>query len=297
MNRKLNFYQQKKEVKKIKAKLQTTSLVAIAAILLIVSTVSTADAEPTQIIQGSIDGTSISIMHDGITNIVILEKDGITSEHWDGVIKQYNSGGFVIKNIESGIVLFAHSIGNEQYRLVVITNDSVYRLIGVSEIISELDATVAPSSSSLYDEPVSSVGADITKYDIPTDTSRSYEKEPSISVRVDSLDTFFVTREYGINISVVDEHEKGVMSIVDIDISRDGETVKTLSGTTSSLGTWNTILNVDSSKFTPGFCYDVSIIAVSGNYTDTVKEDFIVSTTAKYWDSTADPIDADAHCN
>ena len=92
------------EVKKIKAKLQTTSLVAIAAILLIVLTVNTADAEPTQIIQGSIDGTSIYIMHDGISNTIILEKDGITSEHYDGVIKTYNSGGFVIKNIESGIV-------------------------------------------------------------------------------------------------------------------------------------------------------------------------------------------------
>lgn len=268
------------------------TIMILATILLIVSTVDTAQAEPTQIIQGSIDGTSISIMHDGITNIIKLEKNGITSNYYDGVIKTFNSGGFVIKNIESGIVLFAHSIGNEQYRLVVITNDSVYRLIGVSEIISESDAIVTPSSEDL----VSSVGADITNWDIPTDTARSYEKEPSISVRVGSLDTFFITREYGINISVVDEHEHGVMAIVDIEISRDGETVKTLSGTTT-LGIWNTILNVDSSKFTPGFCYDVSIIAVSGNYTDTVKEDFIVSTTAKYWDWTADPIDVDSHCN
>ena len=90
MNKNTNTTNHVLEVKKIKAKLQTTSLVAITVLLLIVSTVNTADAEPTQIIQGSIDDLSVSIMHDGITNIIILEKDGFKSEHWDGVLKSYN---------------------------------------------------------------------------------------------------------------------------------------------------------------------------------------------------------------
>jgi len=279
MNRNTNITNHVLEVKKIKAKLQTTSLVAITVLLLIVSTVNTVDAEPTQIIQGSIDGTSVSIMHDDITNIIILEKDGITSEHYDGVIKTYNSGGFVIKNIESGIILFAHPIGNEQYRLVVLTDDKVYRLIGVSEIISESDVIVAPSSS-LYDEPVSSVGTDITKYDIP------------VINRDDGKDTFlmaFKSTQTLDSLNLGDKFEfdgfvynvRNSTKIVDVDftleISRDDLILRSVNGLTGSGG----IMHVEIGDmiypiFYPNFCYDVKITIEYEGYTHVFTDDFVM---------------------
>lgn len=268
------------EVKQIKAKLQTTSLVAITVLLLIVSTVNTADAEPTQIIQGSIDGTFISIMHDGITNIIILEKDGVTSEHYDGVMKTYNSGGFVIKNIESGIVLFAHSIGNEQYRLVVITNDIVYRLIGVSEIISESDAIVAPSSSSLYDEPVSSVGADITKYDIPI-INRDDGKDTFLMAfkSTQTLNTIKLNDVFDFSGTVLSVRNNTGLSNVDItlEISRDNYILKSVNTKSGVGGSVRVELDeLTYPIFYPEFCYDITVIMKTGNYTHIWTDDFVM---------------------
>lgn len=268
MNRKLNFYQQKKEVKKIKAKLQTTSLVAITVLLLIVSTVNTADAESTQMIQGSIDGISISIMHDGITNIIILEKDGIKSEHWDGVIKIYNSGAFVIKNIESGIVLFAHPIGNDQYRLVVITNDMVYRLIGVSEIISELDVVTS------LEEPVSSIGTDISNWDIPT-IGRSDPQIiiPTESHNPDSLDMIASVpfnveykHDFRFDITAIDTQIKSTidqrLSDVSVDISMInpiGETIEIWNGLTDKNGYFGNVWYVPDNQMLGEYKLHISI--------------------------------------
>jgi len=312
------------EVKKIKAKLQTTSLVAIAAILLIVSMVNTADAEPTQIIQGSVDGLSVSIMHDGIFNIVILEKDGIKSEHWDGVIKTYKSGGFVIKNIESGIVLFAHSIGNEQYRLVVITNDMVYRLIGVSEIVSESNAVITSSSSSLYDEPVSSVGTDITKYDVPV-IDRDDGKDTFLMAFTPAqaiLDMIRLNDEFDYSGTVWNARDNADIEDANItlEISRDDYILKSVS-TKSGLGG---VIRVEIDDmiypiFYPKFCYDVKVIIEYGNYTIIHTEDFVMEDVidARIWEPNMDwvvesrwdylpqtfrdeprvSVDADAHCN
>lgn len=283
------------EVKKIKAKLQTTSLVAIAAILLLViipSTVNTADAEPTQIIQGSIDGISVSIMHDGITNIIILEKDGITSEHWDGVIKTYKSGGFVIKNIESGIVLFAHSIGNEQYRLVVITNGNIHRLIGVSEIISESDAIVAPSS--LYDEPVSSVGADITKWDVPTDTGRDSDKATSLLLTITGQtipNMFRLGDDFEWNGYVYNARQGNSARMVDIpvtlEISRDDFVLRSYTQDSNSGGQIRFLIDeIDYPEFYPEFCYDMKIMASYNGTNFIVEDDFVMQYTlgTKIWE-------------
>lgn len=291
-------------IKVEKIKHQTTFLITIAAILIIAS-VQYAQAEPTQIIQGSIDGTSVSIMHDGITNIIILEKDGITSEHYDGIIKTYNSGGFVIKNIESGIVVFGHPIGNEQYRLVVITNYNVYRLIGVSQIIEAFDA-VTPSG----EEPVNSVGADITYWNIPSTLTRTdptgVGKPLQITVKADEVHSFFINEKYEPNISVINywNHNEGIQdATVYLEISRDGVIIGELESVTSSAGQWNPSVEIPYPKFYPNFCYDVKITATSGNQTATLNDDFLVLTTAKYYSSTEeygiDPstINSDFECN
>ncbi len=287
MKRNNNFDNSPLEVKKIKAKTQTTSLIVIAVILLIVSTVNTADAEPTQIIQGSIDGLSVSIMHDGITNIIILEKDGITSEHWDGVIKTYNSGGFVIKNIESGIVLFAHSIGNEQYRLVVITNDGIHRLIGVSEIISELDAIVAPSSSSLYDEPVSSVGSDITKWNIPTDTGRPADQVDSMILTLTGQmipEMFRLGDDFEWSGYVYNARQGNSATMTDVkvvlEISRDDFIIRSYTQETITGGQVRFLIDeIDYPEFYPEYCYEMKFIATYNGTESVVKDDFVMQYT------------------
>lgn len=273
------------EVKKIKAKLQTTSLIAIAAILIIAS-VQYAQAEPTQIIQGSIDDTTVSIMHDGITNIIILERDGITSEHYDGVIKTYNSGGFVIKNVESGIVLFAHSIGNEQYRLVVITNDNVYRLIGVSEIISELDAIVAPSSSSLYDEPVSSVGTDITNWEYSNVGRPSDNVDPMILTIKGQMipDMFRLGDDFewtGIVYNARAGHSATMENIpVTLEISRDNFVLRSYTQDTASAGQVRFLIDwIDYPEFYPEYCYDMKIIANYNGTSAIIEDDFVMQYT------------------
>lgn len=81
-----------------------------------------------------------------------------------------------------------------------------------------------------------------------------------------------------------------------LEITRDGYTIKSISESITD-GVWRPIINILDDYYTPGFCYTVTVTAISGNYTDTVKEDFIVFSTAKYWSSEADPIDADSHCN
>lgn len=294
-------------------------MIAIVAAILIISSVQYAQAEPTQIIQGSIDGTFVSIIHDGITNIIKLEKDGITSEHYDGVIKTYNSGGFVIKNIESGIVLFAHPIGNEQYRLVVVTNDNVYRLIGVSSEFTQEDAVT--SSSSLYDEPVSSVGSDITNWDIPDDLDRD-DGEDTFLMALKSSQTYNSIQlgdkfEFDGSVYSV-RNNTGIMDVdISFEISRDNlilRSVETKSGVggTIHVETGDMIYPL----FYPNFCYDVKITMNHGEYTTVWTDDFVM-TYSGIWNPNMDwiaesswnylpqtfrdeprvSVNADEHCN
>jgi len=278
-------------------------LIAIVAAILIIASIQYAQAEPTQIIQGSLDGTFVSIIYDDISNIIILEKDGITSEHYDGVIKTYNSGGFVIKNIESGIVLFAHPIGNEQYRLVMITNDNVYRLIGVFSEFTQED-------TSLYDEPVSSVGTDITNWNIPSTLTRTEPtgvgKPLQIAVKADYVKSIFVNDKYEPNISVTNYwnyNDKIQDALVYLEISRDGFVMYDLEGITSSGGQWNPSVNILYPTFYPGLCYDVKITTQYQNQTSTIHDDFLVVTIAKYWESGSEysisnsAIESDYDCN
>lgn len=259
-------------IKVEKINFQTTLLITIA-VLLVISSVQYAQAEPTQLIQGSINGTSVSIMHDSITNIIKLEKDGITSEHYDGMIKTYNSGGFVIKNIESGIVAFGHPIGNEQYRLVVITNDNVYRLIGVSGI-QELDIT--PSG----EEPVSSVGSDITNWDIPTiDRDDGADTFLMAFKSSQTMDVMKLNDEFDFSGTVLNVRNNTGLENVDVilEISRDDYILKTINIKSGIGGSVNIELGeLIYPLFYPTFCYDVTVIMETGNYTYTWTDDFVM---------------------
>lgn len=257
----------------MKVKLQTTLFLVIAVILIIAS-VQYAEAKSMQTIQGGFDGNSIVILIDGIDNTITLNYDGITSEHYDGVIKTYNSGAFAIKNVASGIALFAHPIGNEQYRLVVITNDNVYRLIGVSEIVSE--DVVAPS----YDEPVSSIGTDISKWDIPTDGRSEYEIIiPTESHNPDSLDmitsvpyTVEFKHDFRFDVTAIDTQIKSEsdqkLSDVSVGITMTnpiGETIEIWDGLTGTNGLFGNVWYVPDNQMIGE--YKLHVTMEKENYT------------------------------
>jgi len=158
---------------------------------LVLSTVHSAEAVEEQFINsiyGVFDEGSIFIADNGTNNVIILyDNVGNSTKHYDSTVKEYNSGSFVMRNIQSGILVFAHPIQYDQYKLVIVTTDKVYRLIGVLQIISELEPV-----ESVEVQPTSSVGADITKWDIPTEGKSDYVYVAPIEEHdPDTLDILF----------------------------------------------------------------------------------------------------------
>lgn len=262
------------EVKKIKAKLETTSLIASVAVLLIISTIQTAQAEPTNAIYGIIDGVFVFIADDGINNIIILEKDGIQSKHYDSIVTEYSSGGFKMKNLETGILVFAHPIENGLYRLVVITADERYRLIGVFQEISELDPTTE------IIEPISSVGEDIAKYDVSNSTSRDDEKDTFLMTfnTYTYLDSMNLNDKFELNGYVYDVRTAERLDAdLTLEISRDDYILSSVKQPTGIFGT--VTIEIDDiiyPLYYPEKCYEVKLTMEYGNYTAVWTDDFVM---------------------
>lgn len=275
------------EVKKIKAKLQTTSLIAFATVLLIVSTVQIAEAEPTRTISGFDANREIFIANDGINNIIILQSDTGISKHFDSEVKTYNSGGFSMKNLKSGILVFAHPISDDKYKLVVLTTDTVYRFIGVSGIIAELNEEPIPVkevesvNATKRIEPKNSVGADITKYDIPNTLSRDGESsflmalKPSQSYQTLQLGDKF---EFDGYVYSVRNSTSIVGADISFEISRDNYILKSIETKSGQAGTIHVeIDDMIYPMFYPNFCYDVKITVNHGEYTIVWTDDFVMT--------------------
>ncbi len=256
---------------------------ALVAVLFV--NVQYADAEILTL-QGNSTEISVFFETDGDMNMLqIVLPTGDVVEVVDSKIKMYQSGGFVLKNLEAGIAMWAHAASEGNYKLTVLTSEGVYRLTTTTDVTKKIELV----------EPTSSVGTDITNYDIPIIT-RDQDREPGIIVYLDSVNQIFVNDAYAPNIQVENQDFQKIAAVVNLEITRDGFTIKSISDSISN-GVWSPIINVLDDYYTPGFCYTITVTAVSGNYTDTAQDDFSVVTTAKYWDSTADPIDADSKCN
>lgn len=119
-------------------------------------------------IEGATNTHGIFISMEGTENIIMWDTLDGYSEHFDGKLKTYNSGGFSLKNPESGIAVWGHPVTSELWRLVILTSDGVVRMPGNTVIIN--DITTVNSTTTI--ESQSSIGADISRYDIPT-TGRS----------------------------------------------------------------------------------------------------------------------------
>jgi len=268
--------QKKVEVKKIKAKLSTTSLIATAVVLLTMSMVQIAEAEPTNAIYGAFDKGSIYIADNRTNNIIILYDDiGGSSKHYDSTVKEYSSGGFKMKNLESGILVFARPIEYDQYKLVVITTDKVYRLIGVFQEVSELDQITE------IIEPVSSVGADIAKYDVSNSTSRDDGTDAFLMTfkPLTFLDRMNLNDKFELMGYVYDVRTAERLDAdLTLEISRDDYILKTVKQTTETFGTVN--IEIDDMIYPlyyPTFCYDVKLTMEYGNYTTVWTDDFVMN--------------------
>ena len=200
-----------------------------------------------------------------------------------------------------GFAMYAHPVDKtEMLKVTVLYEGKVSRFLMESESIEsepiEEEVVIEESTKStgiIY--PKSSIGADITKYDIPTIT-RDTPRDPKIAITFDSIDSIFINNQYTPNIIVTNQDHQKIIADVNLKIVRDGDTIINLSSTASK-GMWSPIINIVDYKFSPGFCYDVTVTATLGNLTATATDDFIVVTTAKYWDRTLSPIDSDSHCN
>jgi len=217
----------------------------------------------------------------------------------NSIVKLYKSGGFSLKNYELGIAVFGHPVDrSEIFKFTVMVDGKVSRFLIGMEPITPDKVVSEPSTpvNSTRIEPKSSVGADITKWNIPTENTRTQERESGIIAYLPKINQIMVNDEYAPNIIVQDQDFQKTRADVNLKITRDGYTIKSISDTIEN-GRWNPIINVLADYYTPGFCYTVTLTATSGNYTNTVEDDFIVISTAKYWSSESNPIDADSKCN
>jgi len=227
-------------------------------------------------IYGAFDEGSIFIADNGTNNIIILyDNVGNSSKHYDSIVKKYSSDSFTMRNPESGILVFAHSIEYDQYRLVVVTTDKVYRLIGVLQTISELE----PVESSVT-EPTSSVGADITIYDVPT-IDRDDGKDTYILSfsTTESIDNIYLEDKLDFTgyLYEVKTAKKLADADVTVELSRDDYVIRTQYYETSSSGYVDVEFSeLDYPEFYPTFCYQVIMTLVSGNTTYTWNEDFVM---------------------
>jgi len=145
-------------------KIQTTIFVFVS-MLMITSLISYVNADSeTKIIVGVFDGNrSILIVNDDINIIKIQDEYGMISEYYNSEIKLYRDGGFSMKNRESLIAVWIHPIDNGLYKVILIDNGDRHRFLTV---LGDFDDVY--NEDFVVKEPKSSIGADINKWNIPT---------------------------------------------------------------------------------------------------------------------------------
>jgi hypothetical protein len=256
------------------------------------SIVQVAEAEPTRTISGYDANREIFIADNGISNIIILQSDTGVSKHFDAKVKTYNSGGFSMKNHKSGIIVFGHPISDNQYKLLVLTSNNVYRFIGISGIIEELNEEPITSEEEIVEpitseeeiesgiiEPSSSVGADITKYDVPDTLSRDGELSFLMTFKpLTFLDSIYLNDKFELKGYVYDVRDASrIDADLTLEISRDDYILNSVKQSTGTFGTVD--IEIDDMIYPlyyPNFCYDVKLTMEYGNYTSVWTDDFVI---------------------
>lgn len=191
-----------------------------------------------------IEGNGIFITLDGEENIITLDTDDGYVVIFDSKMKTYNTGAFSLKNPDGGIALWAHPFSETQYRIVVLTNQGVH-------FIQQIIGTIVTLNDVTTTEPHSSVGVDISKWNIPTEgrhESTPYTKPAKVH-DPDSLDVIVNvpprihhTYNLGFEVMSIDKQiEVTDKHLSDVDVSVKifdpiGDIMRIWNGTTDDFG-------------------------------------------------------------
>ena len=257
-------------------------LTIMALVTVLFMGVQYAEAEET-IINAENADKSILIAFDGDLSYILYETPQGISQHYDGKLKVYNSGGFSLKSYETGIAVWGHFNG-ASYDLFVLTTDGVDRFTGYIQIeeietVDEIEA-IKDESEDILAKYWENRAMDYTR---PSDV----ESQFVLDINYMEHDSIFVGDEYTPTIKINDRGDHtGVPKVeVIIEISRNNNLLQKLTGITDTFGTWNPAYKILYPPFIPSFCYQVEITANYLNYTATETDDFLVTTIAKYWKS------------
>ena len=264
--------------------INTKLLGVIAGILIAVLFMGVQYAEAdemTLMIKGENKDHDIFIAIDGDVNIIMWDALDGYSKHFDSKLKTYKSGGFSLKNPESGIIVWGHPMEDStQYKLVILTSEGVERIVSSVVDYTPLEETEKKTTATptARVEPKSSVGADITRYgDLPT-PKRSVENPSFIlSIETDRIKTLNLGEDFTQRLKVyeVRKNEPLVGANVILEISRDGFIHKSQFIKTGLGGLANfEIKYMEYPLFYPNFCYDVTITAEYDGYAAEVTDDF-----------------------
>lgn len=234
-------------------------------------------------IEGATNTHGIFISMEGTENIIMWDTEDGYSEHFDGKLKTYNSGGFSLKNPESGIAVWGHPVGDGTWRLVILTaplreGSGVVRMTGNTVVMNDITTVNSTTSNSTTIEPKSSIGSDITRYDIPTTTGRSGEGSEHIyTIYSQRLNSLYLGDIYDQTFKVYDAKTNTNLEDISVklEIIRDGFVYKTIEKDTGNGGLVRMELgDLEYPLFYPNFCYDVNVTAMVGNDTLTWEDDF-----------------------
>lgn len=263
-------------------KIQTISVIVVISVLFFIN-VQNAQAEVVSI-SGYNSEMFVFVYLENPDNMIKIVTENGKYEFIHSDLKLYKSGSFSLKNPQEGIGLWAHLLEDGKYRITILTSDGVERITA-----SEFEDTPKP----VRIEPKSSVGADVSKWNVPTMNSRSEPLESLFGINVDIPKIKYLNDKFHPTIKVFDVRKnKGLKDIpVSLEISRDGLILDTRKGITASGGLLT--LKIDNLQYPiyyPKHCYDVKISAIIGNST-TIKTDDILIKYNGNWNPNMDWID------
>lgn len=192
--------------------------------------------KPTKSIQGFDGQNEIFIMYDDKnTNYIILQNELGISEHYDAKVKKYNDKSFSMKNPESGIAVFAHYDTNDNsYRLTVLTSTGILKFNGVLSIFSgvvvrddhvdQQEKSPVITTPSERIEPKSSIGADVSKWNVSNAGRTDRSDDMLFTVTADRVQSITLGQDYDKMFKVYNARnsERLVGAEVHLEIERDG---------------------------------------------------------------------------
>ena len=219
------------------------------------------------IVAGEKGEKSILVAFEGDLNIIKYDNGLHTVEAFDAKFKQYNSG-FVIKS--KYVHVIGVDLGNNSYRL------NVYSHNGIDTF------TVYPLQGERI-EPKSSVGADLSRYDIPDTTTRP-------EIVAGELDNMYIQMnevhnlkkigevlDINVTLKVPGQSYGGVENAdIQLKIVREGYTIYEDSGVSNKNGKWSTSTVLEWPYYYPAYCYDVQITAEKEGVIKTESDDFLI---------------------